>query len=346
LPEADVQAIEQLVVHPALNDSKRALLHFSLAQVNDARGLYVRTCRHLETANALQGVANAARGVTYDADQHSRFIDRMKATFTADSIESVRRWSDPDPRPVFVVGLPRSGTSLVEQLLASHPQVHGAGELLDLHRLFLDLPKITGHRSPDPFSAWSALDPQAARTIVRLYSANLKRQAPIGSARIIDKMPDNVRLVGMIAALWPRARVIVCDRDLRDVAVSCWRTAFESYPWTTDWNHIARRFADHQRIVEHWQSIQSIGWLRVRYEELVHDFEYNARRLVNFLGLDWDEACLNFHTNQRVVRTASLAQVRQPIYTSSIGQWRRYESSVEPLLRAFRQLGLGTDAEP
>ena len=155
----------------------------------------------------------------HDADQHSQFIDRMIATFSADSIERVRPWGDPDPRPVFVVGLPRSGTSLVEQLLASHHQVHGAGELHDLHRLFLNLSRITGNNWGDPFTAWSALAQDSVRAVVRPYIQSLQRQAPTGSARIIDKMPDNIRLVGMIAAIWPRARVIVCDRDLRDVAV-------------------------------------------------------------------------------------------------------------------------------
>ncbi len=340
LPEADIQAIERFIDRPGLSDDRRAALQFGLAYVHDARGLYTSAAHHLEKANALQKASNIARGLTYDADQHSRFIDQMIATFSANSVDRARAWGDPDPRPVFVVGLPRSGTSLVEQILASHPLVHGAGELHDLHRLFVNLPTSTGHPSADPFTAWSALDPHSARAIARDYIESLERQAPAGSVRIIDKMPDNVRLIGMIAALWPRARVIVCDRDLRDVALSCWRTGFETYPWTNDWNHIARRFADHKRIVEHWQSIGPTDWLIVRYEDLVHDFETNARRLVDFLGLEWNAACLDFHTTRRVVRTASQAQVRQPIYTRSIGKWRRYESSMEPFFRAFKQLGL------
>ena len=146
----------------------------------------------------------AARGQTHDADRHSRFINRMIATFTADSINRARPWGDPDPRPVFVVGLPRSGTSLVEQVLASHSHVHGAGELHDLNRLFLDLPKITSHHAADPFAAWSELGPDTARVVTGSYLQCLERQAPFGSIRIIDKMPDNIWLVGMIGALWPR----------------------------------------------------------------------------------------------------------------------------------------------
>jgi tetratricopeptide (TPR) repeat protein len=340
LPEAEIQAIERLIDQPALSKGRRASLHYALAQVHDARRLCARAAAHLESANALQRAAKAARGLTHDSDRYSRFIDQIIATFTTDSIDRTRAWGDPDPRPVFVVGLPRSGTSLVEQVLASHPQVYGAGELQDLHRLFLSLPKITGHPSADPFAAWSALGPDSARTVARSYLECLERQAPFGSVRIVDKMPDNIWLVGMIAALWPRAGVIVCDRDLRDVALSCWRTDFKNYAWTTDWSDIARRLADHKRLVHHWQSIRPTDWLIIRYEDLVRDFEINARRLVDFLGLEWDAACLEFYLTQRVVRTASQAQVRQPIYSHSIGQWRRYEPSMEPLFQAFKQLGI------
>ncbi len=169
LPEADIQAIERLIDHPALSDGKRATLHYALAQVDDARRLCARAAVHLESANALQRALKAARGQTHDADRHSRFINRMIATFTADSINRARPWGDPDPRPVFVVGLPRSGTSLVEQVLASHSHVHGAGELHDLNRLFLDLPKITSHHAADPFAAWSELGPDTARVVTGSY---------------------------------------------------------------------------------------------------------------------------------------------------------------------------------
>ena len=150
----------------------------------------------------------------------------------------------------------------------------------------------------------------------------------------------------MIGALWPRARVIVCERDLRDVALSCWRTDFTNYSWANDWNHIARRLADHKRIVQHWQSVRPTDWLIVRYEDLVHDFETNTRCLVDYLGLEWDPACLEFYLTQRVVRTASQAQVRQPIYTRSVGQWRRYESIMKPLFEALMQLGIEGANEP
>ena len=159
--------------------------------------------------------------------------------------------------------------------------------------------------------------------------------APRAALRVVDKMPDNVQLLGVIALFWPGARVIVCSRDLRDVAVSCWLTGFETHPWTNNWELMARWFADHQRIMEHWRAIRPVELLEVGYEDLVGDLEAHARRMVDFLNLDWDPACLDFHKTRRVVRTASLVQVRQPIYSHSIGRWKNYESSLQPLLQAL-----------
>ena len=340
LPEADVQAIERLLKLPALTDEKRALLRFGLAFVFDARGLYSAAAAHLETANALQSSANAARGMSHDPEKHSRFIDQMIATFTPATIARGEAWGVADPRPVFVVGLPRSGTSLVEQILASHPQVHGAGELPHVHDFFLNLPELLEQPAASPFQAWSALGSDQARSVAGRYIARLDALAPVAASRVVDKMPDNIRLLGFIAVIWPGARVIVCDRDLRDVAISCWQTSFEKNAWATNWEHIARRFADHQRISNHWNNTLPERSLMIRYEDLVVDFESNARRLVDFLGLEWDPACLEFHKTRRVVKTASMVQVRQPLYTHSVGRWRHYEQSLEPFLRACERLGV------
>ena len=136
-------------------------------------------------------------------------------------------------------------------------------------------------------------------------------------------MPDNIHYLGLIAFLWSGARVIVCNRDVRDIAISCWQTGFASISWANDSDHIARRFADYQRLLDHWRATQPLEWLDVFYEDLVHDLEGQTRRLLEFIGLEWDPACLAYHANPRVVRTASLVQVRAPVHTQSIGRWRR-----------------------
>jgi len=340
LPESELQVMERLLDQKTLSDDTRASLHFCLAAVFDARGLYSRAAALVETANVLRASARAARGQSYHPDPHSRFIDGVVATFTPDFLARRRGWGEPDPRPVFVVGLPRSGTTLVEQILASHSQVHGAGELPEARRIFQSLPELVGRPSLDPFEALNALDPVSAQTAARRYHDYLNGSVPLTAVRVVDKMPDNLELLGLIALLWPGARVIVCGRDLRDIAVSCRQTDFVSIDWTNDWEHLARRFADHQRILEHWKRTRPLEWLDVRYEDLVVDLEAQARRLVDYLGLDWEPACLEFHATRRVVRTASMQQVRQPIHRHSVGRFRNYESMLAPLLQALERLGV------
>jgi hypothetical protein len=239
-----------------------------------------------------------------------------------------------------VVGLARSGTTLVEQILASHPQVHGAGELPGVLRVFEALPTLVGQPRIDPFRALELLGPESARAAARQYLDSLNTLSPTMAARVIDKMPDNIQLLGLIAFLWPGSRVLVCNRDLRDIAVSCWFAGFETNPWTNSWELMAQRFADHQRILEHWRLTRPLMCLEVGYESLVGDLEGQARRMVNFLDLVWDPACLSFHTTTRVVRTASLVQVRQPLHNRSVGRWKNYESMLQPLLEAFQRHGV------
>ena len=148
-------------------------------------------------------------------------------------------------------------------------------------------------------------------------------------------MPENIHLLGLIASVLPGARVVLCTRDPRDVAVSCWQAGFATVPWANTFEHLARRLADHQRLLNHWRSVQPVSWLEVRYEELVEDIERHARQLIAFLGLDWDTACLSFQSTRRVVRTASMLQVRQPAHTRSVGRWKNYEELLAPLFHAI-----------
>ena len=225
-------------------------------------------------------------------------------------------------------------------MLASHSCVHGAGELLELHHVFQALPEIVGRPNADPLDVLTSLGPDSVQTAAARYLARIDSLAPATATRIVDKMPDNVLQLGLIAWLFPSARVIVCHRDPRDVALSCWHTGFRSSSWNNDWNHIARRLADYQRVLEHWRVIRPLAKLDLQYEEVVTDPERHARRLIDFVGLDWDPACLEFHSNRLVVRTPSLVQVRQPIHSRSSGRWRHYEATLQPLLEAFDRHGV------
>jgi tetratricopeptide (TPR) repeat protein len=338
LPEADRAAMQQQLADPRLPAGQRLALHFGLAQVHDAQGAYDQAAAHLARANALRRAEWQKRGQGYDPAEHARFVDDLIATYTPAFFEGVRGFGLPTERPVFIVGLPRSGTTLVEQILASHPQVFGAGELRLVRDTFEALPRAMG-RAATPLECVRALDRATAGELARQHLDRLGRLNE-EAARVADKMPDNYLHLGLIATLFPRATLIHCRRDLRDVAVSCWMTNFQHIRWAFDQDHIAARFHEYRRVMEHWRRVLPVPLVEVDYEETVADLEGVARRLVAACGLGWEPACLAFHQTRRPVRTASVTQVRQPIYRRSVGRWRHYESALAPL---WAQLGGGQD---
>ncbi len=238
-------------------------------------------------------------------------------------------------RPVFVFGLPRSGTSLVEQIVASHSRVFGAGELHDCEETFEFLPKAMS-RGDRPLECLLDLDRPTARLLAGRHADRLQALAP-GTLRIVDKMPDNYHFLGLIGVLFPRARLVHCRRDLRDVALSCWMTDFGSVSWACNPEHIAAHFADYRRLMDHWQRVLPVPFLNVDYEELVEDLEGVARRLIAWCGLEWEPQCLKFHETRRTVQTASAVQVRQPIYKTAVGRWKHYRGTA-PLGELFARL--------
>jgi tetratricopeptide (TPR) repeat protein len=332
MPENEVSAMSRLLDASDLSDEQRALAHFGLATVLDGRGAYPAAASHFQTANRLQAASQRARGRYYDPDSHSRYIGLMIEAFHPGFLAERSSWGAADPRPVFIVGLPRSGTSLVEQILASHSEAHGAGELKHVDNLFRRLPELAARPDLDAFTALRHLTAESTRAAARQYLERLDLLAPPSARRVTDKMPDNYRMIGLIALLWPRAHVIVCRRDVRDIATSCWQNGFQSLPWSTNWDSMARRFADYQRMMEHWRLIKPMPWIEVAYESLVRDIEAQVRRLVDFVGLPWEAGCLDFHSRRRMVRTASFVQVREPVHTRSIGRWRDYQDALAPLL--------------
>jgi tetratricopeptide (TPR) repeat protein len=328
LPEDDLDALRRLLAEDDLTEGKRAALHFGLAEVLDARGEYAEAAEQLRLANVLSLADRSRRGQGYDPAAHARFVDRLLATFTPAFFERVRGFGVDSERPVFIVGLPRSGTTLTEQVLVGHSQVFGAGEL-DLGRqTFLALSGQGGEA--ELFEKLARLDAATLRRLAERHLAGLRALA--GAApRVADKMPDNYLYLGLLAALFPHARFVHCRRDLRDVAVSCWMTNFRHLRWANDPDHIAARFAQYRRLMGHWRAVLPAPLLEVDYEETVADLEGTARRLVSWCGLEWEPACLAFHEGRRPVRTASVAQVRQPLYTRSVARWKHYEAALAPL---------------
>jgi tetratricopeptide (TPR) repeat protein len=329
LPAEDVAAMRTLLKDGDLNAGKRSALHFGLAQVLDAHKEYDEAGEHLVKANAIALAQWRARGQGYEPAAHQQFVDRLIDSFQPQYFARVREFGSVSQRPIFIVGLPRSGTTLTEQILARHSQVFGAGELSLAQQAFMRL----GNGNVD--KAFDALGQLMVSTTVELANWHLDRLRALNDAapRVADKMPDNYLYLGLLAMLFPKAKFIHCRRDLRDVAVSCWMTSFRSIRWASDPEHIASRFHEYQRLMQYWRSVLPVEMLEVDYEDTVSDVEATARRLVKWCGLDWEPACVAFHEGKQPVRTASVSQVRQPIYRRSVGRWQNYERSLGPVFR-------------
>jgi hypothetical protein len=235
---------------------------------------------------------------------------------------------------VFLFGMPRSGTSLVEQVLASHSQIHGAGELPLVQQAFEAIPEVM-QRTGAPVDCISELTPAAVGQLAVWLLGQLSALDGGVAARIIDKMPENYIYLGLMATLFPSAIFIHCRRDPRDIATSCWMTGFRSVRWASDTAHIASRFHQYHRLMNHWRAILPAPIHDVWYEDLVGDPEGVTRRLLAACGMEWQDSCLDFHRTSRPIRTASSTQVRQPVYHSSIGRWKNYESELADLFAAL-----------
>jgi tetratricopeptide (TPR) repeat protein len=280
-----------------------------------------------------KGAALKRASLRYDPAVNDRTIASIIKSFPPGDWASRRDQGDPSEVPVFVLGMPRSGTSLVEQILASHARVHGAGEIGLLGTALQGF-----HVHPDLLSS-SGLETGSFADELRRRGADYVRQlralAP-NAARITDKRPSNFLLVGAIHLTLPGARIVFCKRDLRDVCLSCYQTLFmEGHAWSYDLTELGRYAAGFAELMEHWNRALPGRILELEYEKLVTDPEGQARRLLEHCGLDWDARCLDFYRTQRAVQTASLGQVRQPIYSSSIDRWRRFERHLGPLFEAL-----------
>ncbi len=335
LPEADRQRVRHRLDDPDLDLEPKATLLFAQAQVLDALSEPLEVASCLEQANALSLQLRNQSGKAYDPAEHRRFVDRLIESFTPDLFARLADTGDPTRQPVFVFGMPRSGTTLVEQILAGHSRVHGAGELRHAAKTFDAISEVVG-RDDSLTEALNTLDGTGLKRLADRYLEGVRellRREPTMSPpdRVVDKMPDNYLYVGMLSLLFPRATFLHVLRDPRDVALSCWLTNFRSIRWANDVDHLAERFHQHRRIMKHWRSVVPVKIHEVVYEHLIDDFEGEARRLVDACGLDWEPGCLRFHEVQRPVRTASVTQVRQPLYRKALERWRRYETSLADL---------------
>jgi tetratricopeptide (TPR) repeat protein len=305
-------------------------LHFALGKVFGDLGDHEQSFQHLLHGNQLK-----RQQLDYDEAKRLARSDQIRAAFSAELLRDRRGLGDPSCVPVFVVGMPRSGTTLIEQILASHSKVSGAGELEEFGRAVFSIGQASGASVTYP-EIVSTLSAEQLRQVGASYLQVLGATA--GPAeRIVDKLPLNFTLVGLIHLALPNARIIWARRDPIDTCVSCFSAPFGGYqPHTYDLGELGRYHRAYEALMDHWQKVLPEGvLLEVRYEDVVDDLENQARRMVGHCDLEWEEACLAFHKTQRSVRTASVAQVRKPIYRSSVGRWRPYKHLLQPLFQAL-----------
>lgn len=306
---------------------------FALGKAREDAGRYDAAFAAYAEGNRLQH-----ERLPCDEARADEMLARLIAVFDRGFFAARRGVPGGDKAPIFIVGMPRSGTTLLEQILASHPAVHGAGELPDLNQVILDAPARAGRRFPD-FAP--DLPPDDFRRLGEAYAERVWRLAP-AARHITDKMPANFFYIGMIRLMLPQAKIIHAMRDPMDSCFSNYARLFnDTMEFAYDLGTLGRYYARYIKLMRHWHAVlPAASILDLRYEDLVADPEGQTRRLLDYLGLPWDDNCLAFHRNQRHVKTASVAQVRQPIYKTSVARWRRFEADLQPLLaivQAYRE---------
>lgn len=325
-------------LEPALDQTDgsaeaKALMGYGLAKWYDRRGRFQEAASAGTRANAARRKAAGPM----DRGALTARIDAIIETYTAEFFTTRRHIGIGTDQPVFIVGLPRSGTTLTEQILSAHPLLHGAGELPDLARLAI---KSLDHNEARPWQAAEHLvDEMTGHRVAHDYLTALRHGAHPDCRRISDKQPLNFFHLAFAALLFPNARVIHCRRDARDNALSIWMENFNpDQQYATDFSDLAHFIAQYRRLMAHWQAVLPLQILDMPYEETVADVEGQARRMMTFLKVPWDARCLDFHRQERAVQTPSRWQVRQPIYNRSVGRWKAYAPYLPELETALKEL--------
>lgn len=319
-------ALLERTLNRDISSDARKLVHFALGKLYDESKAFDQAFAHFRSANDLDKSK-------FDLQQNAQMFADLRSVFSKTNNAQQLRAKNSSSVPVFIVGMPRSGTSLVEQILASHPDVYGAGELIDLYQVVKSL-KINTGKSPYPF----CLDCVEQWQIDELAERYLKKLADMSpqSLRVTDKLPHNFVNLGLIDRLFPGARVIHCMRDPIDTCLSIYSLPFNLFHlYKSNLEQLGAYYRQYQELMQYWKEVLRIPIMEIQYEELVANQEALSRKMIEFCGLEWDEQCLHFYASERKVKTLSYDQVRQPIYKKSMARWKNYESHLAPLINAL-----------
>jgi tetratricopeptide (TPR) repeat protein len=331
LSEQQVEHLQSLTRNDRLSILDRSVAHMTLGKVFDRREHWDTAFSHFRQGNALRMKWLEETGRKFDVEDHRALVSKLIDTFDEGFFQKKRATPSDSELPVFVVGMPRSGTSLVQQILSTHSQVVGADELWDITQIVINLQRQAKPGYP------ACMDSMPAPRLHNLAGIYLDRIAKAGgpAVRVIDKMPQNFLHLGVIALLFPRSRVIHCRRDPFDVCLSCYFQNFNRVDFSWSLEDLGQYHVEYERLMVHWQRVLPLRMMEVKYENLVSNQETVSRQLVSFCGLDWEDRCLAFHQNPQQVKTASAIQVRKPMYNTAIGRWQKYAAHLEPLRRTL-----------
>ena len=327
--EQHLQQILQQLAKP-LTDSAKAQLHYALARAFEKRQQYSHSFEHLQ-----RGAAAKRKTLSYDSQSDAAEHQAIASFFpTAEPItatDSSQRDALPKVIPIFICGLPRSGTTLVEQILASHPEITAGDELYEFAQATDDC--LTTSQLEQRFPQWlSSSTPQQIQQIGRRYLELTNRLQ--GTAYFTDKMPLNYKAIGLIARALPQAKIIYCQRHPIDMLFSCYKQLFaDGISFSYQLDELAESYIAHRQLIAHWQHILQHRMYTVTYEQLVQQQRIQSENLLSFVGTSWDEQCMHFYQSKRAVYTVSSTQVRQPMFSNSIGHWRHYEQQLQPLMQ-------------
>ncbi|MCP4024571.1 MAG: tetratricopeptide repeat protein [Desulfobacteraceae bacterium] len=325
----DISAMETLYSNQNISNKDKMFLGFGLGKAFSDLKMFEKSIEFFIEANRLKRIS-----YNYDIEEDQAVFSNIKKTFSSDLFSKHSQYGISDKTPLFIVGMPRSGTTLVEQILATHPLVFGAGELEILE-------KIAKRFVQDQFSA---ITPQSIRTVEKEFKKagqdyiNSIRKISLDAEHITDKLPHNFMQIGLIKLILPGARIIHCKRDPMDTCFSIYKHLFEGkncLKYAYDMTELGQFYKLYLDLMAYWRNTLPHYFYDISYENLVSNQEEETRKLLEFCSLPWDDGCLSFYKTQRPVATASSCQVRQPVYKDSIQLWKRYEDNLSPLKKAI-----------
>ncbi len=338
LPECEYQLCSpehEIFKNRKLSWHDRTFLYYSRAIEDHRRKQY-------DSAFAGFNDANKIIREKFDFDRQNLVTrtDLHKQFYTRELIESFKGKGSDSSQPVFIIGMPRSGTTLVEQILSSHSEVGAAGEVAYMAKIESSLVKVSSEGSTSYPQSMEAIDPLALKDFASQYLSHLERCTIKSGRYITDKMPTNFLNLGLISIMFPNARIIHIKRDPIDTCLSCYFKRFVDFKnlsFTFDLEDLGFFYNEYLRLMEHWKNVLQGKFIEVQYEDLVANQKDVTEIMLSYLDLDWDENCMKFYENQRGVTTSSLHQVRQPIYKGAVGRWRSYEKHIGPLIDVLNQ---------